>query len=343
MAARMTVSVVICAYTLDRWRYLTAACLSAVNQTLAPHEVMVVVDHNLELLSRVQEEMPEVSAIANCHQKGLAGARNTGVSNSTGDIVAFLDDDAVADPDWLEHLVVPYRDARVVGVGGKIDPVWPGQRTAWFPTEFDWVVGCDYRGLPATTAPVRNMIGANMSFRREIIVRLGGFTTGIGRLETRPLGCEETELSIRVAKYFPGSILCYEPAARIVHHVTPSRTTLRYFLSRCYAEGLSKALVVKLVGAESGLSTERSYTTRTLPAGVIKALDDTVRRGDLWGLTRGSAIIAGLVITVTGYLVGTRTMRVLDNSTSMPPDLVSPGRTGHIRHSHISPDEERIA
>ncbi|HET7094259.1 MAG TPA: glycosyltransferase family 2 protein, partial [Thermomicrobiales bacterium] len=191
------VSVVICAYADDRWPDLLAAVASVQTQTPAAREIIVVVDHNDALLDRVRTQIPGVAAVANVEPRGLSGARNSGVAASGGAIVAFLDDDATAAPDWLHQLCAAYDDPWVLGVGGAVEPAWAGGRPAWFPDEFDWVVGCTYRGMPGQTAPVRNLIGANMSFRRCVLEAVGGFRSGIGRIGALPVGCEETELCIR--------------------------------------------------------------------------------------------------------------------------------------------------
>jgi hypothetical protein len=159
-------------------------------------------------------------------------------------------------------------------------------------------------------ASVRNLIGCNMSFRREVFELAGGFRNGIGRVGTRPIGCEETELCIRVIQHAPHSLLLYDPRARVFHRVPDSRAKWSYFRSRCYAEGLSKALVAQLVGSNSGLASERTYVLRTLPRGVAKALADVVSHCDIIGLVRAAAIIAGLALTALGYLIGTASVRI---------------------------------
>ena len=127
-------------------------------------------------------QLPDVIVTDNQQQQGLSGARNAGVAVAGGEVVAFLDDDATAAPDWLERLAAGYADPDVLGVGGAIEPVWSTSRPRCFPEEFDWVVGCTYRGLPQTPAPVRNLIGANMSFRRTVLNTIGGFRCDIGRI-----------------------------------------------------------------------------------------------------------------------------------------------------------------
>jgi len=317
-----SISVVICAYTDERWDDVIAAVESLRRQTAAPKEIVVVVDHRPTLLKRVRRALPEVIAIPNMGPTGLSGARNSGVVASTGSVVAFLDDDARAAPDWLERIALAYRDPRVIGVGGTSEPVWPGKRPAWFPAEFDWVVGCTYRGMPEQTSQVRNLIGSNMSLRRDVLEQLGGFTSGIGRVGVRPVGCEETELCIRAAQRWPDTLLLYEPRARVSHRVSHGRATWSYFRSRCFSEGLSKALVSRLVGAGDGLATERAYTRRTLPLGVVHGLSDAVCRRDLGGLARAAAISTGLLMTASGYLLG-RLIRV--DAVTLDPATASFG------------------
>ncbi|MDQ3668758.1 MAG: glycosyltransferase [Actinomycetota bacterium] len=312
------VSVVICAYTDERWDDLVAAVDSVDRQTTSALETIVVVDHNPALLDRVRAGLPGVVAVENGEASGLSGARNSGIAASAGDVVAFLDDDAVAAEDWLEHIVRSYREPDVVGVGGAVEPLWVGGERRSFPDEFRWVVGCTYRGMPEQTSRVRNAIGANMSFRREIFDAIGGFRSGIGRVGTRPVGCEETELSIRVRQRYPSAVVLYEPRARVRHRVPASRTRFSYFLSRCYAEGLSKALVTRLAGARDGLSSERSYMLRTLPRGVANGLRDAVLGRDGHGLARAAWIVAGLATTTCGYAIGRLRGATTERTTFRP-------------------------
>lgn len=307
--ANLSISVIVCAYSGERWHDLLAAIASVQAQTIPPHELIVVIDHNTELLARLKSTVAGVVLVENREGRGLSGARNSGLAGAGGEVIAFLDDDAVAAPDWLAKLVGAYSDARVVGVGGAIEADWVSGRPHWFPEEFDWVVGCTYRGMPRETAPVRNLIGSNMSFRCDVFAETGGFTNGIGRIGKRPLGCEETELCIRAQRHLPGAIFLYEPGAKVRHRVPVTRGRWSYFRARCFAEGLSKALVVHLVGTEAGLASERAYILRTLPGGVVRGLLDAILRRDWGGLGRAIAIIAGLAITTAGYLTGTVALR----------------------------------
>ncbi|MGW6561117.1 glycosyltransferase family 2 protein [Streptomyces hydrogenans] len=331
-------SVVICVYTEERWGDILAAVDSVRKQSLPPLETLLVVDHNDRLLHRLTEEYAderdraEVRVLANAGPRGLSSGRNTGIAAARGAFVAFLDDDAVAERDWLHHFAAGYADPEVVAVGGRTLPVWAsGRRPVWFPEEFDWVVGCTYRGLAPGRVRVRNVLGGNASFRRTAFDAAGGFATGIGRDgDRRPLGCEETELCIRLAGAVPGAVLLIDDRAVIHHKVPAVRERFAYFRTRVYAEGLSKALVAQSVGAGKGLESERRYTSRVLPAGVLRGVRDALL-GRAGGAGRAGAIVTGVALAAGGYALGTLRARRGASPTfswgPITPETVTPSET----------------
>lgn len=302
-------TVVICAYSRRRLATLKAAIGGVADQLSAADELVLVVDHNqdlLELLGTHELDIAplgdRVRVIANENGAGLSGARNTGIAVAHGELVAFLDDDAVPAPDWLAELIKPFADPSVIGAGGTVQPTWDTPPPRWFPSEFLWVVGCSYRGVPEHPTQIRNPIGANMAFRRHVFDQAGGFTDGIGRVGRTPLGCEETELSIRATRTTGGRIL-HQPTARVDHVIPADRMSGGYFIRRCWAEGLSKAVVSRIVGSDSALASERAYTTRTLPSGIAAGLRDALR-GKPEGIARAAAMVGGLAVTTAGYVRG---------------------------------------
>ncbi|HMJ37322.1 MAG TPA: glycosyltransferase family 2 protein [Baekduia sp.] len=299
-----TISVVVPCFADERFEDVLDCVGGLRRQTLPPAEIAVVVDHNPALLERLRAAVPDVRAIANREPRGSSGARNTGIASTRGDIVAFFDDDAVPEPDCLERQAAHYVDERVVGVGGGVDADWCTGRPRWFPLEFDWVVGCTYRGLPTRPAAVRNLLGANMSFRRYALEAAGGFAADMARRGRHPLGVDDTELCIRVQRSLPGSVLVYAPEARARHKVPRVRETWPYFWTRCLAEGLAKAALMTVSEPGERLSSERSYVVRVLPAGVARGVSDAVTGGDRAGVQRSLAIVAGLLVTSAGYVVG---------------------------------------
>lgn len=296
-------SVVVCVYAEKRLPQIRAALDSIGRQTMPPWQVIVVADHNPALCDRLAAEYPGLQVVSNKFEKGLSGARNTGIEYAAGDVVVFLDDDARAQSRWLETLLASYDDESVLGVGGVVLADWSSPRPAWLPEEFLWVVGCSYRGLPEVKAEVRNPIGANMSFRRSAFDRAGLFDSSVGRTFTssRPLGCEETEFSIRLRTLSPGARIIYEPRAVVYHHVDQSRATWRYFLGRCRAEGCSKARVSRLSGASAALSSERSYVTHTITRAVRRELSGVFRLGRKDSMMRLAALSLGTLSAAAGY------------------------------------------
>ena len=316
---RRSISVIICTYTDERWDDLVAAVESLRCQGEKADEIILVVDHNNALLDRVRAEFTEATVVANVGERGLSGARNSGIAAASGEILVFLDDDATAEPDWLERLVTPFEDEQVLGVGGAAVPSWSGTAPAWFPSEFLWVVGCSYTGMPAEIAKIRNVMGCNMALRARVFSEVGGFRSGIGRVGKHPLGCEETELCIRASQHDPDGIFLFHPGAVVRHRVPDGRARMRYFGSRCYAEGISKALVSKLVGAGDALASERNYLTRTLPAGIrFRLLSRTPAPGRF---RQAGAIVAGVGMTAAGYARARTTSAVPAPRASSAPIL----------------------
>ncbi len=327
------ISVIICAYTDERWDDLVVAVRSVQQQTFTPKEIIVVIDHNANLLKRVRESIAGVIAIENREVKGLSGARNSGTIVAHGTVIAFLDDDAIAEPNWLEQLVTCYTDPHVLGIGGKIEPLWLEPRPFWFPDEFNWVVGCTYRGMPAENSAVRNIIGANMSVRQHTLMNANGFRSSFGcnhdttekkatnvgsKWLQHHAGDEETEFCIRATQLWPDGIWLYTPSATVRHRVPKQRTRWSYFLWRCYDEGLGKSTLVELHGRQAGLSSERTYTFKTLPLGVMHGLSDALFHHDPTGLARAGTIVVGLTLTITGYLLGSIFLR-----TAQPRNIVA--------------------
>lgn len=133
---------------------------------------------------------------------------------------------------------------------------------AWFAPDFLWVVGCSYRGMPTSPQPVRNPVGAAMLCRAATLRDAGGFSSRLRRTGAQLTGCEETELSIRVARSAPGSRIVYEPGVGVDHVVPADRLRRGYFARRCFGEGRSKAILSSIAGGSDALASGLAQARR---------------------------------------------------------------------------------
>jgi GT2 family glycosyltransferase len=297
------VSVVIAAFTEQRWSDLVDAVASAKKQSLPAKEIIIAVDHNPSLLGRITTEISDVIAIPNRFARGAPGARNSGVAASTGAILAFLDDDAVADPDWLLRLSDGYADESVCAVGGRIDPLWLDGRPRWFPEEFNWVVGASYKGGPVRMEAVRNLWTVNMSVLRSVFDGVGGFRPYFGKVGARSRP-EDTELCIRIGQAWPSKAILYNPDAKVLHKVHAGRVRFSYFASRCYHEGFGKAELARYFPQSPVLGLEHRYLRRVLSESVVAGCHEAFFRGHFDDLARVGAIISGVSCAFAGFSLG---------------------------------------
>jgi Glycosyl transferase family 2 len=294
-----TVSVIIPTYTKARWDWLHECVASVRAQTVSALEIIVVVDHNPELLEEIPREFPDVIAVPNIGGQGVSGARNSGVKASRGEVVAFLDDDSIATPDWLVILLQHIMTPGVVGVGCYSDGLWDAPCPSWFPSEFSWTIGVSYSGLPKKPTAVRNVWTSAMLVKRSAFEVVDGFREDFGKIGNRSLP-EDTDLCLRIAAVHDNSVWMWDPAKVMKHRVPAGRATFRYLMSRCFLQGWGKAAMARMDGFDESTALERYYTLRILPVGVGRGLADVVR-GDISGLGRSGAIVAAFSVTVSGY------------------------------------------
>lgn len=294
----LTVTVAICAYTEERWAWIEEAIESIRDQTACPDQLLLVIDHNPALLERSKAAFPDVLVVANDGQRGLSDAKNTALARADGALIAFLDDDATAETDWVETLRSHFVDDAVLSVGSRVDPVWE-RHPKWFPPEFYWALGCSHRGLPDELEEVRNSFGGATMVRVAAARDVGGFASELGRVLGNAGGGEETEFCIRLRGRNGGKVL-YDPSTAISHRVPAARCTWRYLATRCRGEGRSKAVMRRRVGASSALSSERRFVRRVIPAAYVREVRRTIG-GDLQGARGVAALTVGLCSTLAGF------------------------------------------
>jgi len=292
---------------VDRVPFAVEAVRSALDQSYSAKEVIVVVDRVHGLWTALQGAMPPgVVMMENNEGYGLSNARNTGVLATAAEFVAFLDDDAVADHDWLARILARFDDPLVAAAGGKAIPFWlgSGQRPSWLAEEFDWVVGCTYKGFAQDRTFVRNIHGSNMCFRRSVFELVGLFEPLVGG----PVAGDDTELCLRIIARPEGFRIAYEPTAVVYHKVPVERQTIRYLLSNSFDEGRGKAIIRMLHrGQRSALSSEKGYLSLLLRGFFPGRFRSLLLRGD----SRSGRQLAAGILSVAAVAVGHATSRIV--------------------------------
>jgi GT2 family glycosyltransferase len=307
----MRVSVVICTHTLDRYDHCVEAAEGVLGQTYEDVELVLVADGNDAVCEGFRADFGDSDTVrieCNDSNVGLLESRNTGTKRATGEVIAFLDDDAIPDDDWLERLVEIYESRDVRAVGGKMTPAWVAGKPWFLPEEFYWLVGVTHRGFgpgdPDVDVPgeVRNTFGSNLSFDRESFLELGGFEGElVGRQGGRNLQGGETELCARLRETY-GQGVFYTPEARVAHKVFDYRTRLGWLLDRAFWQGYSKRGMEVHVPASSG--EETAFLGALLTAFVPARLKGLLGRPSLTGAVRLVMLFVFTAAVGAGYLYG---------------------------------------
>ncbi len=260
----MLVSVVLCTYSMDRYAEFAEAADSVLAQTYDDVQLVVVVDGTEPVYDRaVADYAGREDTVVHCNDenRGLSYSRNRGVELADGDVVAFMDDDAILEPDWARELVGSYERHEAVAVGGKMVPKWEVDEPRYLPPEFYFLIGVTYRGFREDEGPVRNTFSSNLSFRRERFQELGGFVTDMGKRGENNLQGAETELCARLYRE-TGERVIYNPDAVAAHRVYEYRTERMWLLKRSFWQGYSKRVMEKRLPGST--ETERAFVSDLL-------------------------------------------------------------------------------
>ena len=256
-------SVVVC--TRNRSAALREACEGALALAAPFAWELVIVDNastddTLEVARGIARGRPGVRVEVE-PTVGLSAARNLGARLARGAWVAYLDDDAIPAPSWLEAYAESFAAPTVLAAGGPIDPLYGGPLPDWFEPHFALYLAAWDRGpAPHRLAYNEYPRGANMAFRREVFTRCGEFEHRLGRRGRSLRSCEEIELCLRVER--AGGAVVYAPGARVRHRVETGRLTPDWFAARFDAQGFSEAVVewkhFGAAGLRRGLASHRA-------------------------------------------------------------------------------------
>lgn len=299
----MKVSVVICTYDEELYEHVVEAVESVLGGTYDDVEIVVVVDGREPLYERLRAEYADAEQVflhCNDENRGLSASRNRALEIVSGDIVAFMDDDAVADRRWVEELVSVYQSREPIAVGGRMTPIWVTDKPGFLPPEFYWLVGVTHRGFAEDGEEVRNTFGSNISFRTEILSALGGFETDIGRQGEKNLQVEEAELCVRMQEKY-GKGVIYNSDAKVGHKVFAYRTEFGWLVNRAFWQGYSKRAMKTLVGSDA--TAEESDFLRQLALSSVPVRVKSLFLAPKWTtLVQLGALFIFTAAVALGYL-----------------------------------------
>lgn len=278
IGSRPAVSVVICTRNRSALLGEAAAALLAVEPPAGGYEVIIVdngsTDDTPQVAEAVRRRAPQLVRVVGEQTIGLSAARNRGIAESGGSLIAFLDDDAFPATRWLTALTRAFNDETVMCAGGPVEPLLDGELPGWFtgrllPYLTVWDLGAEPVELRYNEYPR----GANIAFRATAFERLGGFSTRLGRSGSSLLSCEEIELCLRIER--GGLRTLYVPGARVRHTTPVHRLTPAWMEQRFAAQGRSEAIIDWSHGGLRGLARGlRAHRGR---------VRDAAREGDVVG------------------------------------------------------------
>ncbi len=174
---------------------------------------------------------------------GLSRARNLAAREASGDVVAFVDDDAVASRGWLRSLLACFREEPDAGAaGGPIRLLWGSARPAWWEDALSEAYNAiDFGPLRRRLHYPQIVYGTNIAFRRERLLEIGLFREDLGRAPGSLRAGEEAELQLRMEKQ--GYWTVFEPRALVEHRVAIDRLSPGYIRRRAFHHGRSHSLL----------------------------------------------------------------------------------------------------
>jgi glycosyltransferase involved in cell wall biosynthesis len=306
------VSIITTVYNPERLKDIEELLDSLNAQSYKDTETLIVAERSVELADSIKKYIAEkgyasMRVLFNEGEWGSYPSRNLAIGQARGDVIAFVDDDALPFPDWVAQMVKVYNeDGSVVGVTGPILPLWRDRSMKWFPRELYWVFSCTYREVVGR-AEVRNGYCTNLSFRREAFDSCGLFKAslvggGRGKSDWQQPAAQETEFCLRVRRG-TGKRIVHDPKVRVKHKVYGYRLSSGFLARRAYWEGYAKAMLKSLYRDDDGevLATEYALLRRILLGRLPRTLGRLFRRpATAWRQLR--AVVTVLAGVAGGYL-----------------------------------------
>jgi len=305
----MKASVVVCTYTMDRYDDFAEAVDSVLRQTYDPIEIVLVSDGNEEVADRMSDDFGHFDSVrVHCtdENQGISYSRTRGAELATGELVAFLDDDAIATHDWIETLVETYESTDAYAVGGRLDPHWLAGQPSFLPEEFYWLIGCTERGFADHLDEVRNTYGSNIAFNREVFLDVGGYDEETGRKGDSHVQAHEAPACIRMREQY-GRGVVYNEEAIVYHKIFEYRTDFRWLVGRAFWQGYSKRVMNLRHPEDEG--NEGAYLRDLVTRYVPHRIRGLLSNPSVPKLAQLLSIFVFTAVVGFGYLYGLATYR----------------------------------
>ncbi|MCW3999786.1 MAG: glycosyltransferase [Candidatus Bathyarchaeota archaeon] len=276
-------SVIAPSFTIRRSGDIKKLIDSFVCQTFKGIELILVIEQSKELFHIISNYIEKkgysnARVIFSESKAGASKARNLGLAQARGDIIAFVDDDVILFSDWAENLLASFEDNEVVAATGQVIPLWAKKGWEWFPQGFDWIFGCSRKNSFESLFEVGSVNGPNASFRRDPLVLVKGYSPNLGafwleKAQWQIFG-EETELSLRIRSE-TGKIIVYNSHCKVWHNVQEYKLSWLFIAQRAFEAGRTRKMLL-LLSLKEGKKRDRGSTEALILNEVLSEVFITV-------------------------------------------------------------------
>jgi GT2 family glycosyltransferase len=238
-------TIIVCTFNRARDLAETIERLRCLSYPADDHEIVVVdnasTDETPEIIGKALATIPNLVSLR-AEKPGLSHARNKGIAAARGELVAFIDDDAWPDKNWLHALDAGFVDAETACAGGRVEAVWPHDTPpAWLAERlFCFFSLVDYGKQKFLSYP-DYPAGTNIAFRKSVFRELGLFREELGRTGASLLSMEEVDMCLRIED--AGLKVLYLPDAVVFHKIGENRICEAWLEQRSHWQGVSAALI----------------------------------------------------------------------------------------------------
>jgi glucosyl-dolichyl phosphate glucuronosyltransferase len=305
--AKFTVGLLLMKYTIafstckdNRMDWVLQILRSLNYQKFKDFEVLIIVNQHRNYFENLARRIDETKNLSfnvklffTKKNLGIAHDRNIALQEAVTDFVAYTDDDAVPDKNWLKMIDNSFRNYESAGaITGPVLANWSkdiADSKTWFPKELYWVIGCTQIEHQNVTE-VRNGFASNLALNRKYALNIGGFNEKFGYNKEYPMAGEEPDFCLRLKEY--GKLTLWNPQAMVFHRITANRLVFNNILTRSYIEGRTKAYLRKVFG-QAALGTEKDQVKVIAKALLAKG----PMKNKLYLAMSTSAVIGGYLLT----------------------------------------------